>query len=74
MAIEQPDGRFLDERDLPDGNVYKIEGGGDKKNQGATQPTDTSDWNAFANASRSSQTETWWRTNGDLPNYYSICS
>jgi hypothetical protein len=72
MAIEQPDGRFLDERDLPDGNVYKIEGGGDKKNQGATQPKDTSDWNAFASASRGSQTESWWRTNMNMPVFYSF--
>jgi hypothetical protein len=72
MAIEQPDGRFLDERDLPDGNVYKIEGGGDKKNQGPTQPTTTSDWNAFASASRTTQTESWWRTNMNMPVFYSF--
>ena len=62
----------MDERDLPDGNVYKIEGGGDKKNQGPTQPTTTSDWNAFANASRSTQTESWWRTNMNMPVFYSF--
>ncbi len=73
QAIEQPDGRFLDERELPDGNVYKIEGGGgDKKNQGPTQSRDTSDWNAFRSASGSSQTESWWRTNMDMPNFFSF--
>ncbi len=73
QAIEQPDGRFLDERDLPDGNVYKIEGGGgDKKNQGPTQPVTGSDWNTFINASRGSQSESWWRTNMDMPKFYSF--
>ena len=72
LAVEQPDGRFLDERGLPDGNVYKIEGGGDKKNQGATQATNTSDWNAFSSASRGSQTEAWWRTNMNMPVFYSF--
>jgi hypothetical protein len=73
QAIEQPNGRFLDERDLPDGNVYKIEsGGGDKKNQGPTQPVTASDWNAFLNASRGSQTEQWWRTNMNMPLFYSF--
>ena len=27
MTIEQMDGRFLDEHDLPDGNLYKMENG-----------------------------------------------
>ena len=73
QAIEQPDGRFLNERGLPDGNVYKIEGGaGDKKNQGPTQSADASDWNAFSSASRGSQSEAWWRLNLDLPKFYSF--
>src|SRR5690606_32739342 len=51
LAIEQPRGSFLDERGLPDGNVYKVENnGGDKKRQGATHPVDSSDWNAFRDA------------------------
>lgn len=72
QAIEQPDSRFLDERGLPDGNVYKLEGGGDKKNQGPTQSRDNSDLNAFSNGTGASQTEAWWRTNMDMPNFYSF--
>ena len=73
LAIEQPDGSFLDERGLPDGNVYKIEGGGagtpDKKHQGKDQPTNTTDWTTFTNQSNGTNTEAWWRENLDLEAY-----
>ena len=76
LVTESPDGSFLDERGLPDGSVYKIEGGGNgtgnKKNQGPTQPLTNGDWDAFASASAAVQKETWWRTNLDLPTYYSF--
>ena len=56
--VEQPDGSFLNDRGLPDGNVYKIEGGnGDKKEQGLGQPVDSSDWNSFYADSNSTQTD-----------------
>jgi hypothetical protein len=75
-AIESPDGSFLDERGLPDGNVYKIEGGGtgtgDKKHQALGQPTTAADWTSFASASSRTQTEAWWRENLDLPAYYAF--
>jgi len=75
LALEQPDGSFLNDRGLPDGNVYKIEGGnGDKKEQGLGQPTDSSDWNAFYAATNSTQTESWWRSNVDMDTYYSFRS
>ncbi|HEX8296019.1 MAG TPA: CotH kinase family protein, partial [Chthoniobacteraceae bacterium] len=72
LAVEHPDGSFLDERGLPDGNVYKIESSrGDKKHQGETQPTDTSDWDAFLAGSRLvGQTEAWWRQNMNLEAYF----
>lgn len=73
LAVEQPDGSFLNDRGLPDGNVYKIEGGaGDKKEQGLGQPADSSDWNSFYAASNSTQSEEWWRQNMDMPAYYSF--
>jgi hypothetical protein len=73
LAVEHPDGSFLDDRGLPDGNVYKIEGGnGDKKHQGKTQPIDTSDWNTFRGASASTQTEAYWRANMNLFSYYTF--
>ncbi|UCG59020.1 MAG: CotH kinase family protein, partial [Phycisphaerales bacterium] len=70
MAIEHPDGRFLDEHGLPDGNVYKMEGGGDKKNQGPTQSADASDLSAFRNGYNRTNTLTWWKENLDLERYY----
>ena len=76
LVTESPDGSFLDERGLPDGNLYKIQGGGNgsgnKKNQGPTQPLTTADWDTFANASAVTQNEAWWRTNLDLQTYYSF--
>ena len=53
LAIEQMDGQFLEEHDLPDGNLYKMEGGtGELNNQGPTQPTNKADLNAFMNMYR----------------------
>ena len=73
LAVEHPDGSFLDERGLADGNVYKIESSlGDMKHHGDGQPDDGSDWNAFLASAKTAQTEAWWRANMDLPAYYSF--
>lgn len=73
LAIESPDASFLDERELGDGNVYKIESSnGDKKHQGDNQVTDGSDWTSFRTASSSAQPESWWRTNMNLETFYSF--
>jgi hypothetical protein len=73
LAVEQPDGSFLDERGLPDGNLYKIESsGGDQKHQGDGQATDGSDWTSFLAACKASPTEAWWRTNLNLDAYYNF--
>ncbi|MEN8785966.1 MAG: lamin tail domain-containing protein [Akkermansiaceae bacterium] len=76
LAVEQPDGSFLEERDLSDGNTYKIEGGGvgtgDKKHQAPNQPTNSSDWTAFSGQSGSRNTVAWWRENLDLDSYYTF--
>lgn len=75
MAVEQPDGAFLDSRSLPDGNVYKIESNnGDNKHQADNQPTDGSDWTSFRSASSGSQPEAWWRTNMNLDAYYNFAA
>jgi hypothetical protein len=76
LAIEQMDGRFLDEHDLPDGNLYKIEGGNaqlPKNNQGPTAVADRSDHTAFKNVlyGGTNPTEQWWRDNVELEKYYS---
>ena len=73
LAVEHPDGSFLDERGLADGNIYKIESStGDQKHHGDGQPSDGSDWNAFLAASKASQTEAWWRANLNLDAYYNF--
>ena len=73
MVIEQPDGRFLDEHALPDGNFYKMEGGtGELNNQGPTQPADKSDLNAFLTYQSQTKPVSWWEQNLDLGEYYSF--
>ncbi len=73
LTVEIPDGAFLDERNLPDGNTYKIEGGnGDKKNQGPTQVTTSSDYSALKNGYNRNQSIAWWRSNVNLLGYYSF--
>lgn len=73
LAVEQEDGRFLDEHDLPDGNLYKMEGGtGELNNQGRTAVSDKSDLNTFLNTYRNTApTIAWWRQNADLQKIYS---
>ncbi|MCX5643192.1 MAG: lamin tail domain-containing protein [Phycisphaerae bacterium] len=72
LAVEQPDGRFLDQHGLPDGNLYKMEGGGQLNNQGPTQPTNGSDLNSFTSGYSSNPTESWWRSNLDVQEYYAF--
>ena len=73
MAIEQPDGRFLDEHDLPDGNFYKIEGNNPElvANQGPYQVDDRSDARDFIRSFTRDRPEVeWWQENLDLDKYY----
>jgi hypothetical protein len=79
LAIEQMDGRFLDEHDLPDGNLYKIEGHNAQlpaNNEGSTAVPDGSDHAAFKNVlyGDPNPTEQWWRDNVELEKYYSYRS
>jgi hypothetical protein len=72
LAVEQMDGRFLDEHDMPDANFYKMEGGtGELNNLGPNGPTDKSDLNRFLAGLNASSSDQWWRTNWYLPNGYS---
>ncbi len=74
LAIEQPDGNFLDEHDLPDGNFYKMEGNAPEStvNQGANQVDDASDVRAFTREFLGSRRPSvdWWTENLDLARYY----
>ncbi|MCF7765698.1 MAG: lamin tail domain-containing protein [Verrucomicrobia bacterium] len=79
LAIEELDGRFLEEHGMPDGNLYKMENGtgasgadGELKKQGATAVSDSSDLIGFRRAyERGTPSEAWWRSNLDLGRYYS---
>jgi len=71
MTIEQMDGRFLDEHDLPDGNLYKMEGGaGTLNNQGPTGVTNKSDLSAFMSGYSSNPSAQWWGQHVNLEAYY----
>ena len=73
LSIEHNDGAFLEERGLPDGNTYKIEGSqGDKRNQGRVGTLDASDYDALRDGYNRAQPIEWWRINVDLNSYYSF--
>ncbi len=75
LVLEQMDGRFLDEHSLPDGNLYKMEGGsGELNNLGVNGVTDKSDLNSFMNTYENSPSESWWENNVNLTSYYSYRS
>jgi hypothetical protein len=73
LAIEEVDGHFLAQRDLPNGNLYKMaDGTGELNNQGLYAPTDKSDLNAFLHTYQTLQPDAgWWRQNLDLATYFS---
>jgi hypothetical protein len=76
LAVEEQDGRLLEERRLPDGNIYDMEAGtGTLNHLGSLGPTDKSDLNYFLNTYTSpSPADSWWRTNLNLTSYYSYQS
>ena len=76
LAIENEDGHFLEEHGLPSGNLYKMEsGGGSLSHHGRGAVTNNSDLNRFLSSyNNRNPAETWWRTNLDLPRYYSYRS
>ena len=72
QLIENPDGSFLKERDLPDGNIYRMAGAPEKKHQGVGQPKDHADYDGWIGPVRGGADENWWRANVNLPVYYSF--
>ncbi|MHC4439404.1 MAG: lamin tail domain-containing protein [Planctomycetota bacterium] len=76
MTLEQMDGRFLDEHDLPDGNLYKMDqaypNGLKLNNQGPTGVTDNSDVTSFRSGYQSYSSEDWWGNNVNLESYYGL--
>jgi hypothetical protein len=75
LAIENEDGRFLEEHDLPDGNVFKMKfGTGELANNGEGQPTDLSDLMQLLQRFNRRADANWWSQNVNLPLYYSYRS
>ncbi len=80
FGFEHADGAFIAQNEVPDGNIYKMDGSPGKTNQGKTEVTNNSDVNAFTSSSTGYnktgpiQPLSWWRQNVNLANYYSFNS
>ena len=72
LAIENMDGQFLEDHDLPDGNLYDMRNWtGDLDNLGDSGVSDNSDLTAFMNYyAWASPDAAWWRKTFDLDGYY----
>lgn len=72
ISIEQPEGEFLRERELPDGNIFNMHGvgGATQRTQGSLLPADKSDLSAFVNGYKTSQPLSWWEDNLDFDSYF----
>jgi hypothetical protein len=72
LGIENLDGQFLENHDLPDGNLYDMrDWTGDLDNLGDRGVSDKSDLDAFMNAYTWARPDAaWWRQNFDLHGYY----
>lgn len=78
LAYEDPNGRFLEQHGLPDGNVFRMQGGtGNLRHRGVGLPGNLSDLRAFTSLKTGYtrvnpiQPVEWWRANVDLERYYS---
>lgn len=76
LAIENLDGQFLQEHDLPDGNFYDMQNWtGELDNLGDNGVADKSDLAGFMATYTSGSPDTqWWRNVFDLENYYKFRS
>ena len=76
LQLETVDGDFIDNRDLAEGNIYKVKpdgaGGPEKDFQAVDGVTNDSDVTSFRNAIRRTQNLDWWRENLDVDTYYSF--
>lgn len=72
LAIENMDGQFLDDHDLPDGNLYDMhDWTGELDNLGDNGVTDRSDLFSFMKTYvYAAPDAAWWRSTFDLPGYY----
>ncbi|MFT5413413.1 MAG: hypothetical protein ACI9NC_006167, partial [Verrucomicrobiales bacterium] len=74
VAIEQPEAEFLNERGLPDGNIYNVHGGtgSSKRNQGATQNSDFSDLLTFQSRHGGGTSQAQWESILDFEDYFAF--
>jgi hypothetical protein len=75
ISIEQPDGSFLDERGLADGNIYNMHGGAfgntNQRHQGSESVSDRSDLVSFlAGIDGGFETLAWWEQNLNWESYF----
>lgn len=70
LVVQDSDGAWLRELGLPAGDVYSPESG--RKHQASNTAPGGLEWNRFMDGSRRRQAEGWWRTNLDLPAYYTF--
>lgn len=70
LAVQDMSGPWLDELGLPDGDLFSTQSG--RKHLARGRPADDRDWNRFRGGVARDQPEAWWRTNLDLPAYYSF--
>jgi hypothetical protein len=75
IGIEQPDGSFLDQRGLEDGNIYNMHGSvfgsTTQRHQGSDSVTDRSDLSAFLNGIDGGyETLEWWEANLNWDVYF----
>jgi hypothetical protein len=72
IAIEQPEAEFLNERGLPDGNIFNMHGvgGASQRSQGSELPTDKADLSAFVNGYKGNQTQEWYEQNLNFESYF----
>lgn len=75
ISIEQPDGSFLNERGLDDGNIYNMHGSvfgsTTQRHQGSESVTDRSDLSAFLNGIDGGfESLAWWEANLNWDSYF----
>ncbi|MBX3433374.1 MAG: lamin tail domain-containing protein [Pirellulales bacterium] len=74
IGIEQPDGSFLNERGLPDGNIFNMHGSvfgsTTQRHQGSELPTNRSDLAAFLAGINSTSSLAWWEENLNWDSYF----
>ena len=74
IAIEQPDIKFLESRNMPEGNLYNVHGGSGstKRAQGSTQVSDKSDLFAFQGLHSSGTSQAQWEANLEFEDYFAF--